>query len=288
MILVTGATGKIGTEAVRLLNSEHLPVRALVRDAARAPQNGSWSGVEIAVGDFDQHDTLDAAMAGVDTLVLITPSVPTQEIAAIDSAVGQAVKHVVKITNHKATDDSPVDRRRDHARVEAHLRASGLTYTLLAPNLLMQNLFSMAPAIKQTHGFVMSAGDGRSGMIDARDVSAAAAAVAADPASHEGRTYLLTGPELVTYADVAVELSRALGEEIEYCRLTPDQHREAMVQAGLPEPVATSNAQVFGLIAEGDAAWLSHDVTTLTGHEPRSLRTFLMDHVFAFKPTTDV
>ncbi|MEU5092958.1 SDR family oxidoreductase [Streptomyces sp. NPDC021356] len=283
MILVTGATGKIGTETVRLLNSERLPVRALVRDAARAPQDGSWGGVEIAVGDFDQPDTLDAAMAGVDTLVLITPSVPTQEIAAIDSAVGQAVKHVVKITNHKATDNSPVDRRRDHARIEAHLRASGLTYTLLAPNLLMQNLFSMAPVIKQTHGFVMSAGDGQSGMIDSRDVSAAAAAVAADPAGHEGCTHLLTGPELVTYADVAVELSRALGEEIEYRRLTPDQHREAMVQAGLPEPVAASNAQVFGLIAEGDAAWLSHDVTTLTGHDPRSLRTFLTDHVSAFK-----
>ncbi|MEW2297995.1 NmrA family NAD(P)-binding protein, partial [Streptomyces sp. NPDC006743] len=238
--------------------------------------------------DLDRPGTLDAAMAGVDTLVLITPSVPTQEIAAIDSAVGQDVKHVVKITNHKATDDSPVGRRRDHARIEAHLRASGLPYTLLAPNLLMQNLFSMAPMIKRTHGFVMSAGDGRCGMIDSRDVSAAAAAVAADPAGHEGRTYLLTGPELVTYAGVAAELSRALGEEIEYRRLTPGQHREAMVQAGFPEPVATSNAQVFGLIAEGDAAWLSPDVTSLTGQKPRSLRTFLTDHVSAFKPTMDV
>ncbi|MEU5273533.1 SDR family oxidoreductase [Streptomyces hygroscopicus] len=283
MILVTGATGKIGTEAVRLLGSKCLPVRALVRDAARAPRDGSWSGTEIAVGDFDQPDTLDAAMAGVDTLLLITPSVPAQEIAVIDSAVRRAVKHIVKITNHKATDDSPVDRRRDHARIEAHLKASGLTYTLLAPNLLMQNLFFMAPMIKQTHGFVMSAGDGRFGMIDSRDVSAAAAAVAADPTGHEGRTYLLTGPELVTYADVAAELTRALGEEIEYRRLTPDQHREAMVQAGLPEPVAASNAQVFGLIAEGDAAWLSNDVATLTGRNPRSLRTFVTDHVTAFK-----
>jgi uncharacterized protein YbjT (DUF2867 family) len=137
--------------------------------------------------------------------------------------------------------------------------------------------------IRQTHGFVMSAGDGRFGMVDSRDVSAAAAAVAATPAGHEGRTYLLTGPGLVTYADVAAELTRALGQEIEYRRLTPDQHREGMVQAGLPEPVAASNAQVFGLIAEGDAAWLSDDVATLTGHSPRSLRTFVTEHVVVFE-----
>jgi uncharacterized protein YbjT (DUF2867 family) len=286
VILVTGATGRIGTEAVRILAGEGLPARALVRDAARAPQDGSWSGVEIALGDFDRPDTLDAAMTGVDTLLLISPSVPAQEIAAIDGAVRQGVKHVVKITNHKATEDSPVDRRRDHARIEAHLRASGTAYTLLAPNLLMQNLFFVAPMIKQTYGFVMSAGDGRFGMVDSRDVSAAAAAVAATPAGHEGRTYLLTGPGLVTYADVAAELTRALGREIEYRRLTPDQHREGMVQAGLPEPVAASNAQVFGLIAEGDAAWLSDDVATLTGHSPRGLRTFVTEHVVVFETTS--
>nr|WP_274918854.1 NAD(P)H-binding protein [Streptomyces sp. WZ-12] len=257
--------------------------RALVRNTSRVPRDGSWRGVEIAVGDFDRPDTLDGAMLAVDTLLLISPSVPGQEIAAIDSAARQGVRHVVKITNHRATEDSPVDRRRDHARIEAHLKASGVGYTLLAPNLLLQNLFAVAPMIQQTRGFVMSAGDGQFGAIDARDVSAAAAAVACAPAEHAGRTYLLTGPELVTYADVAAELTRALGRQIQYHRITPDQHREAMIQAGLPESVATSNAQVFGLIAEGDAGWLSDDVAALTGHRPRSLRTFVTDHVDVFK-----
>ncbi|WAP60277.1 SDR family oxidoreductase [Streptomyces sp. S465] len=283
MILVTGATGRIGSEAVRLLAGRDLPTRALVRDTSRVPKDGAWSGAEVAVGDFDRPHTLDEAMRGVGTLLLISPSLPGQEIAVIDSAARQGVQHIVKITNHKATPDSPVDRRRDHARIEAHLRASGLRYTLLGPNLLMQNLFAVAPMIKQTHGFVMSAGEGRFGMVDARDVSACAAAVAAAPAGHVGRTYLLTGPELVTYADVAAELTHALGQEIEYRRITPEQHREAMVQAGLPEPVAASNAQVFGLIAEGDAAWLSDDVASLTGTSPRGLRAFVTDHVDAFR-----
>ncbi|MGW5120290.1 NmrA family NAD(P)-binding protein [Streptomyces noursei] len=273
----------MGVEAVRILARKGLPTRALVRDASRAPQDGSRSGVEIAVGDFDRPRTLDAAVAGVDTLLLISPSVPGQEIAVIDSAIGQGVQHIVKVTNHKATGDSPVDRRRDHARIEAHLKASGLAYTLLAPNLLLQNLFLVAPMIKQTRGFVMSAGDGQFGAIGSRDVSEAAVAVAAAPTGHVGRTYLLTGPELVTYADVAAELTRALGHEIAYHRVTPEQHREAMIRAGLPEPVAASNSQVFGLIAEGDAAWLSDDIATLTGRSPRSLRTFVTDHVGAFE-----
>ncbi|WP_153183029.1 NAD(P)H-binding protein, partial [Streptomyces sp. E5N91] len=74
MILVTGATGTIGTETVRILDGMRLPVRALVRNAARAPRDGSWSCTDVAVGDFDQPDTLDAAMTGVDTLVLISPA----------------------------------------------------------------------------------------------------------------------------------------------------------------------------------------------------------------------
>ncbi|GLY84986.1 SDR family oxidoreductase [Actinoallomurus iriomotensis] len=282
MILVTGATGKIGSEAVRLLTEQNHPTRALVRAPSRMPGGEAWNGVEIAVGDFDRPDTLDAAMRGIHTVLLISPSVPGQEISVIDSAVRQGVEHVVKITNHKASEDSPVGRRRDHARIEAHLKATGLGYTLLAPNLLMQNLFAVATMIKQTQGFVMSAGDGRFGMVDSRDVSATAAAVAAAPSRHAGRVYLPTGPELVTYADVAKELAEALGHEVEYRRISPDEHRSAMIQAGIPEPAATSNAQVFGLIAGGDAAWLTDDVTSVTGNPPRSLRTFIADHVDAF------
>ncbi|MCO6000266.1 SDR family oxidoreductase [Actinoallomurus rhizosphaericola] len=281
MILVTGATGKVGSEAVRLLAAQHHPTRALVRDPARAPYGGA-AGVEIAVGDFDRPATLDAAMRGVDTVVLVTPSRPAQEIAVIDSALRHGVTHIVKITNHRATADSPVGRRRDHARIEAHLKATGLAYTLLAPNLFMQNLLAAAPMIKQTGGFTMSAGDGRFGMVDARDVGATAAVIAAAPQEHAGRTYLLTGPELLTYAEVAKELTYALGREIEYRRISPDEHREAMIQAGVPEAVATSNAQVFGLIAEGDAEWLSDDVASVTGTPPRSMRTFLAEHVTAF------
>lgn len=277
MILVTGATGNVGSEAARLLAARHQPTRALVRDPARAPHGD----IEIATGDFDRPDTLDAAMRGIDTVLLVSPAVSAQEIAVIDSAARQGVSHVIKVTS-KASADSPVDRRRGQAQIEAHLKATDLAYTLLRSNAYMQNLLALAPMIRQTGGFVMSAGDGQVGMIDARDVAATAAVIATAPKEHAGRTYRLTGPRLITYTDIAEELSAALGHPVEYRQISPGEHRAAMIQAGIPEAVATSNAQAFGLIAEGDAAWLSNDVKSITGTAPRPLRTFIADNVQAF------
>jgi uncharacterized protein YbjT (DUF2867 family) len=277
MILVTGATGNVGSEAARLLAARHQPVRALVRDPSRARHGG----VEVVTGDFDRPDTLDAALRGIDTVVLVSPAVPAQEIAFIDSAARQGVSHVIKVTS-KASADSPVDRRRGQAQIEAHLEATGLARTLLRPNAYMQNLLALAPMIRRTGGFPMSAGDGQVGMIDARDVAATAAVIATAPKDHAGRTYWLTGPSLITYTDIAEELSAALGHPVEYRQISPAEHHAVMIQAGIPEAVATSNAQAFGLIAEGDAAWLSDDVNSITGTAPRPLRTFIADHVQAF------
>ena len=128
----------------------------------------------------------------------------------------------------------------------------------------------------------MSTGDGQVGMIDARDVAAAASAIATSPATHADRTYCLTGPDLITYTDVAKELSAALGHEVEYRQIRPGEHRSAMIGAGVPEAVATSNAQAFGLVAEGDGAWLTDDVATLTGAAPRGLHAFITEHIAAF------
>jgi hypothetical protein len=97
--------------------------------------------------------------------------------------------------------------------------------------------------------------------------------IATAPKEHAGRAYWLTGPSLITYTDIAEELSAALGHPVDYRQISPAEHRAAMIQAGIPEAVATSNALAFGLIAEGDAAWLSDDVTSITGTAPRPLPT---------------
>ena len=278
MILVTGANGNVGSEAVRLLAERGAPVRALVRRVDAAP----GGGVDVAVGDFESPRTLDEALRGVATVVLVSPAVPAQEIAVIDHAVRAGVGHIVKISS-KASVDSPVERRRGQARIEAHLASSGVEHTVLRANAYIQNLLAMAPAVRATNAFIMSAGDGQVGLTDARDVAAVAAAVAVEPAAHAGRTYWPTGPELLTYDDVAATLSELLGRPVQYRRVTPDEHRTAMLTAGVPEAIANSNAQAFELIAQGDAAWITGDVKTVARVAPRSLRSFLTEHINAFR-----
>jgi uncharacterized protein YbjT (DUF2867 family) len=278
MILVTGATGNVGSETVRLLAADGQPVRALVHDT---PPRDHPSSVDVIMGDLDDAASLDRAVRGVETVVMISPAVVRQEVAVIDAAVRGGVTHIVKASS-KASADSPVERRRGQAQIEEHLLDSGLDWTVLRSNAYLQNLLALGAAVRRTSGFVMSAGDGKVGMVDAQDVAAVAATVAAHPFAHAGATYVPTGPALVSYADVADELTRELGRDIRYQYVTPDDHRALMISAGVPDDVATSNAQAFSLVAEGDAAWTTDDVLRLTGRAPRSLRAFIAAHRAAF------
>jgi uncharacterized protein YbjT (DUF2867 family) len=279
MILVTTA-GKVGAEAVRSLILRPAPVRVLVRDPAKARALAD-AGAEVAVGDLDVPASIDEAMAGVTAVVLVSPAVPAQEMNVIASAARAGVGHVVKATS-KASADSPIARRRGQTEIEAGLAASGLAHTLLRSNAYMQNVLLLAPAIAATSRFGSAAGKGRTGMVDARDVGAVAAEIAASPASHTGKTYWLTGPELISNYDVAAVLSELLGRTITYTELSFEENREAMIRAGVPAPVAEMNAQAFRLTADGDAEWVTDDVPAILGRPARSFAQFAADHATAF------
>ena len=279
MILVTTA-GKVGSEAVLLLRQREVPVRALVRNPEKAKALAD-AGAEIAAGDLDAPASIDAAVAGITTVVLVSPGVPAQELNVISSAARAGVEHVIKVTSN-ASAESPIPRRRWQTEIEAGLAASGLAHTLLRSNAYMQNVLALAPAIAKTSGFGSSAGKGRVGMIDARDVGAVAAEIAASPASHGGKTYWLTGPELISNYDVAVVLSKLLGRTITYRELSFDEDRDTMIRAGVPEPIAEMNAQAFSMIADGDAEWVTEDVPSLLGRPARSFEQFAADYASAF------
>jgi uncharacterized protein YbjT (DUF2867 family) len=279
MILVTTA-GKVGSEAALLLRQREVPVRVLVRDPEKAKVLADV-GAEIAAGDLDAPAGIDAALAGITTVVLVSPGVPAQELNVIRSAARAGVGHVIKVTSN-ASADSPIARRRWQTEIEAGLAASGLAHTLLRSNAYMQNVLALAPAIAKTSGFGSSAGKGRVGMIDARDVGAVAAEIAASPAPHAGKTYWLTGPELISNYDVAVVLSKLLGRAITYRALSFDEDRDTMIRAGVPEPIAEMNAQAFSMIADGDAEWVTEDVPSLVGRPARSFEQFAADYASAF------
>ena len=146
----------------------------------------------------------------------------------------------------------------------------------------MQNVLTLAPAIAKTSSFGSAAGKGRAGMVDARDVAAVAAEIAASPAPHAGKTYWLTGPELISNYDVAAVLSRLLGRTITYRELTFEENKDAMIRAGVPAPIAEMNAQAFSLTADGDAEWVTDDVPSLLGRPARSFEQFAADYAAAF------
>ena len=279
MILVTTA-GKVGSEAARLLRQQELPVRVIVRDPEKATALAD-AGVEVAVGDLDVPASIDEAMADVSAVILVSPAVPAQELNVVASAARAGVGHVVKATS-KASADSPIARRRWQAEIEAGLAASGLPYTLLRSNAYMQNVLAVAPAIAATGGFGSAAAKGRAGMVDARDVAAVAAEIAAAPSSHAGKAYWLTGPELISNYDVAVVLSELLGRTVTYTELSFEKNRDAMITAGVPAPVAEMNARAFSLTADGDAEWVTDDVTAILGRPARAFRQFAADYATAF------
>jgi uncharacterized protein YbjT (DUF2867 family) len=279
MILVTTA-GKVGSEAVLLLRQREVPVRVLVRNPEKAKALAD-AGAQIAVGDLAAPASIDAAAAGITTVVLVSPGVPAQELNVIRSAARAGAGHVIKVTSN-ASADSPIARRRWQAEIEAGLAASGLAHTLLRSNAYMQNVLALAPAIAETSGFGSSAGQGRVGMIDARDLGAVAAEIAASPASHAGKTYWLTGPELISNYDMAVALSKLLGRTITYRELSFDEDRDRMIRVGVPESIAEMNAQAFSMIADGDAEWVTEDVPSLLGRPARSFEQFAADYASAF------
>jgi hypothetical protein len=195
-----------------------------------------------------------------------------QELHVVASAARAGAGHLVKATS-KAPADSPIARRRWQAEIEAGLAAAGIPHTLLRSNAYMQNVLALAPAIATTSTFGSAAGQGRSGPVEARDVAAVAAEIITSPAAHTGKTYWLTGPELLSNYDVAAVLSKLLGRTITYRELTFEQNKDAMIRAGIPGQIAEMNAQAFSLTADGDAEWVTQDVPSLLGRPPAPSRS---------------
>jgi uncharacterized protein YbjT (DUF2867 family) len=138
------------------------------------------------------------------------------------------------------------------------------------------------PAIATTSTFGSCAGQGRTGLVDARDVAAVAAEIITSLAAHAGKTYWLTGPELLSNYDVAAVLSKLLGRTITYQELTFEQNKDAMIRAGVPEQIAEMNAQAFSLTGDGDGEWVTQDIPSLLSRPARSFEQFAGDYAAAF------
>ena len=279
MILVTGATGTIGSQVFRRLAVAGKCPRAFVRDpqVARARLGDP---VEHVVGDLDRPETVEAGLAGVDRVFLLTRQSarqPAQERNVIDTVVRSGARRLVKLSVFRADERSPLQIARQHRATERALEQSGLTYTVVRPVFLMQNLIGMV----REGAIRTAAGDGRIAMVDARDV-AAATVDALTSHGCDGRTYTLTGPQPLSFDEVAEILSQQTGTPIRHVRVAPEDVRNAMERSGVEPWFAADMANLHGMLAAGYEDLVTDDVRTVTGTSPCTLAEFGRDFADRF------
>jgi uncharacterized protein YbjT (DUF2867 family) len=259
-VLVTGATGTVGSAVVRELRERDVAVRAFVRDPAKA-----------------------TALDGVDRLFLACGNVPGQircETSAVDAAAAAGVRHIVKLSAHGAEAGSPLAFWDWHGRIERHLAQSGVHAAVLRPASYMTNLLGSADAIAHTGMLFAPAGGARVAMIDPRDV-ATVAAVALTEGGHDGQGYALTGPAALSYDEIAAALSDATGRTATFVDIDEATARQGMREAGLPGFVVDFLVALFEALRAGAHAVPTDTVRAVTGSEPRSIAAFARDHAAA-------
>jgi uncharacterized protein YbjT (DUF2867 family) len=239
-------------------------------------------GAEIVVGDLDRPETIAPAVEGVDKIYLLTWNGPTQAQQAIN--VIQAAKkagnpHVVRHSMW-GSEKSRIIQQGD--QVEAALFSSGLPWTLLKPTFFMQNLMMAAQTIASDGMLYWDTGDGKLGMIDLRDIVEAAFAVLTGE-GHEGKSYILTGPEAVSMYDVANTFSNVLGKKVTYVSVPGEASLQSMLSMGFPEWIARGYGELMVGFSEGFASRTNDNVATLTGHPARSIEQFVRDYAQVFE-----
>jgi uncharacterized protein YbjT (DUF2867 family) len=283
MILLTGVTGKIGGETAKQLVAKGASLRALVRDEAKAADLKA-AGVELVVGDIADAEMVRKAMDGVEKAFLLLPNGEQQlawEKQFTDLAVESGVRHLVKMSSMEAVAGAETPIPQAHWASEEYIRASGLDWTIVKPNFFMQNLLASAGSIKAQRKFFLPMGEGTTGMADAGDIGAVCAEVLTG-GGHVGQSYEITGPEVVSFYDVADRFSEVLGEKVEYVAIPMEQFREKMTGILVPWHL-NAVCELFREIAE---IGLDHTTSTfkeLIGREPISVRQFIKENAAIFK-----
>lgn len=283
-ITVTGSTGSIGSELVRLLAESRTSVRAVLRNTARATP---LAGVEWHQADLADASKLDAALEGTTRLFLLTgidPGFGEVQSSVIRAAERLGVKHVVKLSALGASAESRSPLAREHWEAEQTLERSGMEWTILRPHAFMQNwLAGVAPTVRAAKAIYSAVGDGRVPFIDARDVAAVSAEVLRDPEPHVRKKYVLTGGEAIGYADLADALTETLGTTVTYYPLTPEQEGERLRKIGIPDDIVESLLALAAYQkAGGPTARVTDSVEQILGRAPRTVREFVRDYRAAF------
>ncbi|OJV15601.1 MAG: NAD(P)-dependent oxidoreductase [Dyadobacter sp. 50-39] len=283
-IFLTGATGSVGSHLIQELISLNEPVKALVRDKSIPTALSGIELVELVEGDLDEPASFEPALKGIQKAFLLTNSsekAQRQQLNFVGAAARAGVGHIVKLSQFAASEGSPVRFLRYHAAVENAIRASGISYTFLRPNLFMQGLLAFKDYIKENGQFFACIGHGRISAVDVRDIAAVAARCMTGPA-HQNKIYDITGPSALTHYQMAEIFSKVLEKPVAFIDVTPEQMRAGLEAAGFERWQLEGLLEDYAHYARGEAAPVTSTVQELTGRSAISFEQFVKDYAGSF------
>ena len=276
-ILVTGATGNIGSALVAQLMQAPSPTDVV----AASPGGQPVAGAPGRALNLLDPDSVGAAMRGVERLFLLTSAHPEMEVMtahAVQAARAAGVQHIVRVSGAGADPASDIAIARLQGRCDQIVIDSGIAYTLLRPKNFMQNFNTFLRDMIRTGTVYSSQGEGRVPFIDARDIAAVAARVLREPQAHAGKAYTLTGPQALTNAEALAVIAEHIGRPIQLVAISEEQAVEAMRQAGIPEPLVQAMSSLNRIIAAGWVAEVTDDVQRLLGRPATPWADFVAEH----------
>jgi uncharacterized protein YbjT (DUF2867 family) len=281
MILITGASGNAGQEVLKQIVQAGHRVRGAFQSAEKAAN--APTGVEAVIVDYNQPETMRAALKGVERVFLVGPVTPT--LVELERKATDAMKHaggVRQIVKLSAMGPRDATFPGQHRESEDYIKSTGIGYTFLRPNGFMQNMaFYNGGTIKTQSAFYGCQGNGKVSHIDLRDIGAVAVKTLTED-GHSGKIYALTGPEAVTNSHIAEIFSVALGREIKYVDLSSDQMKQALVAAGTPEWAANGIVNLNELYRNGGASEVTNDVERILGRKPIAFERYSQDYAGSF------
>ena len=279
-ILISAAGGKVGQHVVTQLADKKISARAGVHSEAKASALRK-TGIEATVLEFESPESIAAAFKGIDTLFLVTPGSPEQgrhEENLLAEAKRVGVKLIVKLSG-KIADYETVGFSQWNREAERRIKQSGIPYTILRANYMMQNFFGNAEQIKQG-AFTNGPAAKCIALIDARDIAAVVVAALTED-GHEGKIYDLNGPELLDGSAQAAVISRALGRRVRYLDVSVDDFVGQLKNFGLPAWMVEAFA-VAAAEPEIPGDQSSVEVERILRRMPGTLEQFIRDHRAAF------
>ena len=286
MILVTGASGNVGGAVLQELLRAGASVCSLYRskeDAAKAS-----AGANPVIADFADRASLNRVLEGVDRVYLVCSPIPQLvelESNMVDACRDHGVRHLV-LNSALGADSYDKSFPKWHHAVEEHVRSSGVPATILRPESFMQNIPAFfAGTINSQGAFYAATGEAPIGFVDVRDIGAVAATILTSE-GHVGKTYTLTGPQLLSYSQVAAKLSAILGRAVQYVAITQEELRQSMPDLGMPSWQVEALAELQAYYTDGAGGKVTSDVRNVLGREPIRMDQFLRDCASAFTQAT--